>query len=92
MLGAIDRESPILHLVVFAGFALGVSALCGSATPWPVLLGVAALSEIVPSQLGWRFEASDLLDLIENLAGVGIGLLAWWLGRRLLARRRGRPA
>ena len=59
------------------------------AARWPVpgwlvfsgLLAYAGGTELLQGFLGWR--AAEWVDVLQNLAGIGLGTAVVWLGRAL---------
>lgn len=66
-----------LHLPAYLLFAILILTITGQARSVVMVIGVGVLSEIVPPLMRYGFDRNDLLDLIFNLIGIGIGFLIW---------------
>ncbi|MEM9236037.1 MAG: hypothetical protein AAGB14_04610 [Verrucomicrobiota bacterium] len=81
----IDKRFGPVHIVLFASFTLGFFALTGNASQWRLPLAIAVLAELVPQLTDRHGGWDDWTDLVANLIGVGIALLAWrWFSQRKL--------
>ena len=85
--------APVAHadkIVHAGGFAIvTILLLAGRAHAWllwPLTVGHAALSEVLQHLVAPARTAS-ILDAAANLAGVGLGLVAWRVARRAAGRR-----
>lgn len=73
----VNRRFAAAHLVLFTGVTLAFLAITGSASQWRLPLALALLSEVVPELTDHLGGWDDWLDLVSNLAGVGLAVLAW---------------
>jgi VanZ family protein len=86
--GALDRLEPMVHFVCFTVLATLVFF-----ARWPVsrgwlfalLVGYSAATELLQMLVPNR--KAELIDFVQDVAGVATGALVAWLARRALAAR-----
>jgi hypothetical protein len=89
-LRTLEPKLDLIHVAAFLGIALAAFLSCGSRAPLRLLVAMAFLSEIIPDWHDGWIDATDLLDLLANLAGIGLGAWLFHLvefAARRLARR-----
>jgi hypothetical protein len=80
---ALSFLRPVLHVMLFAGPALWIAALCGTRCAW--YCGVLASCAVEAGQVGFGYgmNALDVVDLLVDWAGIG---LAIWIYGKAVSR------
>ena len=79
----ITRARPVLHALMLAAPAFLIAALAGRRAAWFLSGLLAVLIELSQWAFGYGFGMDDVIDLVCDAAGIGLGLAAcaWWVSR-----------
>lgn len=71
------RAFPLAHLTLFTAITLLILTLTGDRRQWRLPFALAILSELIPELNDHLGDWGDINDLLQNITGVGLGLLLW---------------
>ncbi len=79
----ITRARPVLHALMLAAPAFLIAALAGRRAAWFLSGLLAVLIELSQWAFGYGFGMDDVIDLVCDAAGIGLGVAAcaWWVSR-----------
>lgn len=89
---ALSFLRPVLHVLLFAGPAFVIAALCGARCAW--WCGVLASCAVEAGQIGFGFgfDWVDVIDLLVDWAGIATAIWVWGKVEKKCRVRSGRGA